>query len=215
MTFRQKNDTIMKKGERIALYNRIKKVRKVLDLTQQEFADRIGSKRNTVATYEMGRSTPSAAVVSLICKEFNVNEIWLRTGEGDMFNKTESSAVDRLCTELKASELESQIISAYFKIEPNIRDSFVRRLIHEVEAKRNMEAAPEFVPSMPEVTQDVMSKLAEMEKQNQEMVQQNREMARQNKELLTRLEIWEKEEDNERKREQMKQSISPIQPHSR
>ncbi len=189
------------------MHERIKKIRRAINVTQQEFADRLLVKRNTVATWEGGRSIPQDSVVALICKEFNVNETWLRTGEGDMFNKAETSAVERLCTELKANELERQIISAYFKIEPNIRDSFVRRLIHEVEAKRNMEAAPKLVPSMPEVTQDVMSKLAEMERQNQEM-------AKQNKELLTRLEILEKEED-EWEKEQMEQSISPTRPHSR
>ena len=60
---------------------RLKKLRKTLDLTQQEFADRLQIKRNTVATYEAGKSNPSDAAVSLI----NVNEDWLRTGEGEMF----------------------------------------------------------------------------------------------------------------------------------
>ena len=64
---------------------RIKKLRKSLGLTQQEFSDRIKVKRNTVATYEMGRSMPSDAAISLICREFNVNETWLRTGDGEMF----------------------------------------------------------------------------------------------------------------------------------
>lgn len=63
---------------------RIRKLRRYLDLTQQEFADKIGSKRNTIAKYETDASTPSAAVISLICREFNVNETWLRTGEGEM-----------------------------------------------------------------------------------------------------------------------------------
>ena len=66
---------------------RIKKLRKALDLTQEEFGKRIGVKRNTVATYELGRNTPIDAVVSLICREFNVNETWLRTGEGEMFRE--------------------------------------------------------------------------------------------------------------------------------
>ncbi len=65
--------------------DRIKQLRKALDLTQQEFADRIGVKRNTIATYEIGRNTPLDAVVTSICKEFNVSETWLRTGEGEMF----------------------------------------------------------------------------------------------------------------------------------
>ncbi len=67
------------------LNDRIKQVRKSLDLTQQEFADRLNVKRNTVATYERGKSNPSDAAVNLICREFNVNEAWLRTGEGEMF----------------------------------------------------------------------------------------------------------------------------------
>ena len=194
---------------------RIKKIRKFFNLTQQEFSDRLKIKRGTIASYEIGRNEPIDAVISLICREFNVNEAWLRTGEGNMFNKTESSAVERLCTELKASELERQIISAYFKIEPNIRDSFVRRLIHEVEAKRNndMETTSELTPSMPDVTQDVMSELAEIKRQNQEMAQQNREVVRQNKELLTRLEVLEKEED-EWQRKQMKPSIPPTRFHT-
>ena len=64
------------------MHNRIKKIRQDAGLTQEEFATRLGVKRNTVATYEMGRSKPIDAVVSLICKEFNINEHWLRTGEG-------------------------------------------------------------------------------------------------------------------------------------
>ena len=64
---------------------RIRKLRRALDLTQQEFSDRIGMKRNTVANYETGRNEPSASVISLICREFHVEETWLRTGEGDMF----------------------------------------------------------------------------------------------------------------------------------
>ena len=65
--------------------DRIKKIRKELDLTQQEFADRIGIKRGGVANYEIGRNEPADAVISLICREFNVNEEWLRTGQGEMF----------------------------------------------------------------------------------------------------------------------------------
>ena len=65
--------------------DRLKKLRKALDLTQQEFADRIGVKRNSLANYETGRNTPIDAIIVSICREFNVNEEWLRTGSGDMF----------------------------------------------------------------------------------------------------------------------------------
>lgn len=65
--------------------DRIKKLRRELDLTQQEFADRIGISRGNIGAYEVGKNAPSDAVISLICAKFNVNEIWLREGTGEMF----------------------------------------------------------------------------------------------------------------------------------
>lgn len=66
---------------------RIKEIRKSLGFTQDEFAKRIGLARNSIANYEIGRREPTNAIILSICKEFNVNEIWLRTGEGEMFNR--------------------------------------------------------------------------------------------------------------------------------
>lgn len=64
---------------------RIKELRKELKLTQQEFADELKISRGNIGAYEVGKNAPSDAVVSLICKTFNVNEEWLRSGAGDMF----------------------------------------------------------------------------------------------------------------------------------
>lgn len=63
---------------------RIKFLRKHLNLTQQEFADRLGVRRGTIASYEAG-SAPSSRTISDICRVFGVDELWLRTGEGEMF----------------------------------------------------------------------------------------------------------------------------------
>ena len=68
------------------LHERIKILRENAGLTQQKFAERLHIKRGAVANYEIGRNIPSDSVVALICREFNVNETWLRTGEGEMFN---------------------------------------------------------------------------------------------------------------------------------
>lgn len=65
--------------------DRMKELRVNLGLTQKEFADRIGVKQSTIATYEIGRNNPSDTVIALICREFGVDEIWLRTGTGEMF----------------------------------------------------------------------------------------------------------------------------------
>lgn len=83
---------------------RIKKIRKAIGLTQQEFADSIKVKRNTVATYEMGRSIPSDAAISLICKQFDVNEEWLRSGTGEMFiEKTEDEEISEMLADIQLS----------------------------------------------------------------------------------------------------------------
>ena len=64
---------------------RIKEVRKAKNLTQEAFASRIGLKQNTIAQIELARRIPSDQVILSICREFGVNENWLRNGEGEMF----------------------------------------------------------------------------------------------------------------------------------
>lgn len=65
---------------------RIKELRKCLGMTQNDFGVRIGLTPNTITNYETGRRIPSNQVIFSICREFNVNEEWLRTGNGNMFN---------------------------------------------------------------------------------------------------------------------------------
>lgn len=87
---------------------RLKKLRKALDLTQQEFADKIGIKRNSFANYETGRNTPIDAIIVSICREFNVNEDWLRDGVGDMFLPTDRNAdIAKLTKQLLNEESDS------------------------------------------------------------------------------------------------------------
>ena len=64
---------------------RIREVRKACNLTQQAFADQLGLKQNTIATYEIEKTIPSDRTLLSICQTFNVNEGWLRTGEGQTF----------------------------------------------------------------------------------------------------------------------------------
>ena len=67
--------------------NRIKSLRKNLNMNQTDFGSKIGLKQTTIAGYETGSREPNDAVILSICKEFNVNENWLRNGVGEMFNK--------------------------------------------------------------------------------------------------------------------------------
>lgn len=87
------------------MHNRIKEIRSNAKLTQQEFADRLGIRRGTIANYELGRNEPIDAVITLICREFNVNETWLRTGEGDMFKPvSRDQEIEAFLNELMKNE---------------------------------------------------------------------------------------------------------------
>ncbi len=87
---------------------RIKQLRKELGLTQQQFADGLKIARGNIAAYEVGKNAPSDAVISLICREFNVNEAWLRDGSGDMFRSNDRySDIARLITQLLNEESDS------------------------------------------------------------------------------------------------------------
>lgn len=100
---------------------RIKQVRKHLDMTQQEFAERIGLKQNSIAVIEGGRRNITPQVILSICREFGVNEHWLRFGDGPMFSESSSFSLDQFVQDHGGTELELKIIKTYFELDPSIR----------------------------------------------------------------------------------------------
>lgn len=90
---------------------RVKKVRKARQLTLEKFGEQIGLKKNTMSAIETGRNSLTEANVLSICREFGVNEVWLRTGEGgddNMFTKMDED--DRYSINLgKLSKTENQM----------------------------------------------------------------------------------------------------------
>ena len=65
--------------------NRVRKVRKELGLTLEKFGKRLGVSNPAISKIENGQNNVSEQMIKSICREFNVNETWLRTGEGEMF----------------------------------------------------------------------------------------------------------------------------------
>lgn len=128
-------------GEHI-LKQRLKELRKILNLTQQEFSNRIGIKRNNIACYETGKNTPSDAVIALICREFNVNENWLRTGEGDMFlDSDRKSEIDKL-TNLLLNEESASFKSRFVNMLANLTVeewAFLEKIALELVSSTNID----------------------------------------------------------------------------
>lgn len=106
----------------MTLGERIRKLRRGLDLTQQEFASRIGTTQNSVAGYETGHRNPSSSVINNICKTFSINETWLRTGAGEMFFEVSredeiSAFVEGVLTD-ESADFKRRFIFALSKLSP-------------------------------------------------------------------------------------------------
>lgn len=129
---------------------RIKEIRHHSGLTQKAFADVLGVKQNTIASYEIGRIIPSDAVVISACREFGINEKWLRTGEGKMLAESKSFSLDEFVASRGGTDLELEILKTYFEIDPKIRrvlvehfrDHFLRRYVPETPEELEAHCAP-------------------------------------------------------------------------
>ena len=113
----------------MTLGERIKKVRKALDLTQREFGEHIAMRQNSVAQVEMGRGTSDQTIFA-ICREFNVNERWLRTGEGGdaaMFvRRSRNDELSAFMNELLAEEtpdFRHRLVTALSRLRPEQWDT--------------------------------------------------------------------------------------------
>lgn len=64
---------------------RVKQLRKALDLTMEKFGECLGVKKNTISQIESGKNALTEQMIKSICREFDVSEEWLRNGTGSMF----------------------------------------------------------------------------------------------------------------------------------
>lgn len=96
---------------------RIKYLRKkILDITQLEFGNRIGLTESMVSRLESGVAALTERNINLICKEFNVNIIWLKEGIGEPINELHDSLIDRLVDEYKLNDVQRRIIESVLEL---------------------------------------------------------------------------------------------------
>lgn len=119
---------------------RIKELRKNKNMTQEELATRIGLSRNFITQIETGKKNPSPRTVTALCREFGVNENWLRFGTGKKSIEAQNDAA------LAVSELMDKsnplydsvlkIMISYQKLDEDSR-SVIDHLINVLVSKRN------------------------------------------------------------------------------
>lgn len=118
--------------------DRIKALRKALSLNQTDFGSKIGVKQSAVAAYESGSRTPLDSVIVSICREFGVNERWLRTGEGEMLmHLSREEEIMRFAATVvrdPSSEFQRRFVSVLARLTPEqwqLMEEMARKLLHE------------------------------------------------------------------------------------
>ena len=117
---------------------RILEIIKTLGIKKTEFAKRLNLSQPYVSELCSGKKLPSDRTIADICREFNIDENWLRTGEGKMFVQlTENAQFDLVCQELKFSgkhEVIKQILMVYWDL-PDDKKDIVDKLVEDIAEK--------------------------------------------------------------------------------
>ena len=146
---------------------RIKNIRKMLNLTQTEFAGRLGTVQNTITGYESGRRNPSGPVISAICKEFGVNKEWLLTGSGEMFAPDPEDELSALAAKYHYSPAAGLLIEKFVNLPEDRREVIIKFLedyaaaLSELKAAKSSGASGEREKSIDEKVEEYRRKLEE------------------------------------------------------
>ena len=126
---------------------RVKKVRKSKEMTMEKFGERLGVTRTAISNIEKGYRGLTEQMLKAICREFNVNETWLRTGDGDMPQKlSEEEEIADLVSDLlengKNNEFYGiilEIIRTYNELSPGSQEvikNFSKKLGENLSKKK-------------------------------------------------------------------------------
>lgn len=151
---------------------RLKELRTSLGYTQEEFGKRIGVKKAAVNKWEKGINSIADSVILSICREFNVNEHWFRTGEGEMFNQTRETVLERLAVEHNLDREQLAVIESFLDLSPEERD-VILKYVHKVYDKTHSAPEPRRVNVPDDVAAAVVNVHDEVSRYNSEVAEEN------------------------------------------
>lgn len=105
--------------------NRIKIIRDKLNLSMVAFGNKIKMTNSNISKMEKGLRAVTDRSITLICNEFNVNEDWLRTGEGEMFVQSNTFSLDEKAKQHNLTELEIDIMRGYMELPTDTRNNLM------------------------------------------------------------------------------------------
>lgn len=113
---------------------RIKQLRKELNLTRAQFGERLGVSGDVINNLERGRVEPKEPIIKLICKEFNVNYQWLTKGEGDKIDSEEQEAQEIIDSVMTGdNEFSKKVLVAFAKMSED-QWKLIKNIIEQIES---------------------------------------------------------------------------------
>ncbi len=106
----------------MTINDRVRMVRNELHMNQTEFGERLDVAQTYLTNIETGKRSLTEKLTKLICYEFNVSEQWLRTGEGEMFARSDASEIDNLVSRYHLRPLEKTVLETFVKLPEGYRD---------------------------------------------------------------------------------------------
>lgn len=126
--------------EVITTNTRIKAVRTTLKLSQAEFGKKIGLSQNYIWMIEKGERVPSDRAIRDICREYGVDDVWLRTGVGEMFSpRTREDEITTFCADLlgpDATDFQRDFVAILATLSPEAWDLMEKKLNELAELSR-------------------------------------------------------------------------------
>ena len=110
---------------------RLTELRKSLNLSMEDFGKRLGVGRSTISRLESGSNNLTEQMIKSICREYNVDYMWLTTGKGEMFIDLPETIIDELCMQYELDEDDRKLITEYIKLDKKIR-SAIKQYIKNV-----------------------------------------------------------------------------------
>ena len=101
---------------------RVREIRKKLDLTLEKFGEKLGVGRGAISAIELGNSNLTDQMAKSICREYNVSYDYLIYGEGDPFDDLPQTILDELCIQYELDGIDRQIIDLYISLPKELRD---------------------------------------------------------------------------------------------
>lgn len=102
---------------------RLRAIRKELNLTLEKFGDKLGVQRSAVSKIELGDRSLTDQMIKSICREFNVSYDYLVDGTGDMFSDLPDTILDELCAQYELDDIDKKIMEIYLELPPEARQA--------------------------------------------------------------------------------------------